>query len=86
MLNEEVVKNELVELYSWYFLQARKHVKENEEALRFVNADDYKAGKLAGAVEALEAVMLQLIGGKELYKIWETLVQMTEVQNGGNQE
>lgn len=54
------LKEDLEELYGWYFKQARSR-----------NGDEYHTGKCDGAVEALGAIYLGLYGGKEMMKLWE---------------
>lgn len=62
-ITEEKLKNSMVEMYTYYFRQARLMHMQDE-------ADQYEAGKADGAVDALGAIMLQVFGGKDFYKIW----------------
>lgn len=54
------LKQQIEELYIWYFTQARNRA-----------ADEYHLGKYDGAVEALGAIYLGLYGGREMMRLWQ---------------
>lgn len=60
IISEANLKDQLEELYGWYFKHARIRAQ-----------DEYQVGKCDGAVEALGAIYLGLYGGKEMMKLWE---------------
>lgn len=70
LTKEELVKG-VVELYCYYFRKCRELSKE-------YNEDDsepsYQYMQFIGASDAIGAVALQVLGGAQLYKLWEELV------------
>lgn len=60
---KEMVKG-VVELYCYYFRKCREASKKYEDHLQYMGAHD-----------AIGAVALQVLGDKQLYKLWEELVK-----------
>lgn len=58
----QTITEMLEELYSWSWKMGRK-ARESGNA--------YKIGKADGAIEALESVILQVMGGQKLFELWE---------------
>lgn len=57
----------LKELHEHYWNLSKKlHASDSQSANHA-----YKAGKADGALEAVDAILLQAIGGKEMFKVWE---------------
>lgn len=68
---EDKLKNDLVELYTYYFKRSAQMSRGDSQ-----NANHaYEVGKNDGAVEALGAIMLQVFGGKMLYEIWQKTME-----------
>lgn len=67
-IKENELKNVLIEVYSYHFRQAivKDRLRDSD------NPDDaYEIGKHDGAVQAMEAIMLQVFGGEQLFEIWQ---------------
>lgn len=63
----ETLMSSLLEVYSYHYKRAydanRTETKDPDQC--YMNGKDY------GAVEAIEAIMLQVFGGAAMYKIWQ---------------
>ena len=68
-LTGQTMEEMLTELYHWYYAQDR---------VARTQKDCYRIGKMDGAIEAIESVLLQVVGGARLYELWE---QETSIQN-----
>ena len=66
---EDKLKNDLVELYTYYFKRSAQARHGNTPLLA------YETGKNDGAVEALGAIMLQVFGGRRMYEIWQKTME-----------
>lgn len=67
-ITEEKLKDDLIQIYTYHFKQA----VDKDELRDSKNPEEaYEIGKHDGAVEAIEAVMLQVFGGKQLFEIWQ---------------
>lgn len=75
-ITEEQLKNDLVECYTFYFRQARRFYDQED-----MSEDElYLCVKADGAVEALNAIMLQVFGGKEFGEIWSMTLNWLDAQ------
>ena len=74
-MNEEKLKNDLVEVYTYNFKKATESNRESKDP-----EVSYQIGKYDGAVEAMEAIMLQVFGGQAMYEIWQKTLEWA---NGG---
>lgn len=83
-IKEDELKNTLIEVYSYHFKQA----VDNDGLRDSKNPEDaYQIGKHDGAVEAMEAIMLQVFGGKQLFEIWQKTMEWANTgQKPGNDE
>lgn len=68
---EELVKG-VVELYCYYFRECRRLCKGYEDSETLQPSDRYL--NYIGASDAIGAVALQVLGGQQLYRLWEELV------------
>lgn len=59
----QTITEMLEELYSWYWKLGRKAREEKR--------DPYRIGKVDGAIEAVESILLQVVGEQRLYELWE---------------
>lgn len=64
---QELIKN-LKELHEYYWNLGKKlHASDSKSPNHA-----YETGKADGALEAVDAILLSVIGGKEMYKILES--------------
>jgi len=66
---EEVIES-VKELYVWSFKKAREIDRDK--------ADHYEVGKIDGINDACSAMLLKLIGGKELFTLWASQLEEGE--------
>lgn len=62
---EEELMNSLVECYTYWLKKAVDYMPDDD------SESPYEAAQAIGATEALQAIMLQVFGGKTFYEIWE---------------
>lgn len=74
-VTEEKLEEMLVEAYEYSFRKAREAYRDiSEDELTKKEEKAYMLGKYQGEHEALGSMLLPIIGGKRLYKLWENLV------------
>ena len=67
---EQELINNLIEMYTYHFKQARE-IQDKMVDEEFISEDDlYNLGKENGAIDAVSAIMLSVIGGGDMYDIW----------------
>lgn len=66
-ITEEALVNGIVEMYVYYFNQCREFGKGSE-------APDYYAA--VGASNAVGAIALQVLGGKQMFELWSALTDV----------
>jgi len=72
--NGQTLPEMLEELYSWYWKLGRKAREEKR--------DPYRIGKIDGAIEAIESILLQVVGGQRLYELWEQEAKIQDLVDG----
>ena len=77
---EQSLKDQLIEMYRYTFAQARELLGEDDEEEAEDHEDhDFNAGRIVGMHEATSAIFLWAFGGKELYELWTTEVEVPDV-------
>ena len=68
----EDVEKALIELYEWYYKSFDEQFKKLEglKGRKARKNAEYNLAKLDGGCEAVEALLLQTIGGKRFYALW----------------
>lgn len=61
----------LVELYSYNFKKSHDADRENQDEF-------YNIGRTDGAVDALSAVLLKVLGGREMYNLWQRVIDWAD--------
>ena len=69
----QTLEEMLTELYHWYFQRARAAEKKK---------DSYMIGKTHGGVEAVESILLQVVGGARVYELWQHEVEIDNLVDG----
>lgn len=71
----------LVELYSYNFKKSHDADRENKDEF-------YNIGRTDGAVDVLSAVLLKVLGGREMYNLWMRVIDWadknSEASNSSN--
>lgn len=70
---EEDLINAMVEVYTCYFKRAANGDRDSDDP-----EVNYEVGKNDGAVDAVGAILLKAIGGREFYKLWERTIKWAD--------
>ena len=64
----EEVLNNLIEMYTYHFKLAAEADRDDPKK-------DYEVGRADGAMEAIQAILLAVVGGGQMYDIWQSTLK-----------
>ena len=81
--------SDLIQSYTYYAKRAvaiedkQAQADENDEPYGD-DFDDYELGRAVGAQDALGAILITVVGGKQMYEIWEKTMKWAGGQDASN--